>query len=86
LYPCNLANILLCQPDLRGAAGYFGTTYDTLENRFRKLKKDAEAMQAEKGEGVAPTPKKNTKKKDPLESTSILHWLSRMQLLICLQL
>ena len=49
--------------DLRSAAAYFGTTYDTLENRFRKLKKDATTLKAEVdgGERVEITTPSRTK-------------------------
>ena len=48
------------KPDLKSTAKYFGTTYDTLENRFRKLKKDAETLKAEvdgeqRGEVTTPS-------------------------------
>ncbi|KAK3710626.1 hypothetical protein LTR37_010254 [Vermiconidia calcicola] len=71
--------------DLRAVATYYGTTYDTLENRFRKLKKDAADLKAEvdggdRGEVAVPsrtksaptTPRKpKTPKKGPLESKSV---------------
>ena len=65
--------------DLHAVAGYYGCTYDTLQNRFRKIKKDAEALKGEhkdeEGNEVAPiakaTPRKQkTPKKDQLESKS----------------
>lgn len=74
------------KPDLRATATYFGTTYDTLENRFRKLKKEAEVLKSEVDRGdrveiITPsrtkstpsTPRKpKTPKKDPLECKSIV--------------
>ena len=77
------------KPDLKTTAIYFGTTYDTLENRFRKLKKEAETLKAEvergeRGELTVPsrpksaptTPRKpKTPKKEPLESMFVpLEW------------
>ncbi|QIW98483.1 hypothetical protein AMS68_004001 [Peltaster fructicola] len=38
--------------DLRVVALHFGTTYDTLENRFRKIKKDAAVQKQEIESGV----------------------------------
>ncbi|CAK3831146.1 Hypothetical predicted protein [Lecanosticta acicola] len=72
------------KPDLRQTATYFGTTYDTLENRFRKIKKEADVLKGEvsngaRGEVTAPsrqksaptTPRKRqTPKKDALSSVS----------------
>ena len=69
------------KPDLRTTATYFGTTYDTLENRFRKLKKEADTLKSEvdsgqRGEIATPsrtksapaTPRKpKSPKKEPLE-------------------
>ncbi|EME43241.1 hypothetical protein DOTSEDRAFT_72589 [Dothistroma septosporum NZE10] len=37
--------------DLKQTATYFGTTYDTLENRFRKLKKEAATLKEEIDKG-----------------------------------
>jgi len=68
------------QPDLKAMAIAYGCTYDTLENRFRNIKKLAitlkqEIDSGERGEVVAParaksapnTPRKpKTPKKDPL--------------------
>ncbi|KAK3717746.1 hypothetical protein LTR37_005517 [Vermiconidia calcicola] len=70
--------------DLRAVATYYGTTYDTLENRFRKLKKDAADLKTEvdggdRGEVAVPsrtksaptTPRKpKTPKKEPLETVA----------------
>lgn len=84
--------------DLRATATFFGTTYDTLENRFRKLKKDSATLQAEVGGGeraeVTPTRTKSTPstprkpktpKKEPLASRSIsyLHTHQNYMLTIC---
>lgn len=66
--------------DLKTVAGYYGTTYNTLENRFRKIKKDAESLKAEHtdedGNEAVPNPspskatprKPKTPKKDQLDS------------------
>ena len=57
------------QLDLKTIATYYGTTYDTLENRFRKIKKDADILKAEVdgGDRVPTTPRKSkTPKKDTL--------------------
>nr|POE78454.1 hypothetical protein CFP56_60686 [Quercus suber] len=61
--------------DLREVAKYYGTTYDTLENRLRKVKKDAailkeEVQTGERGEVPTPrtapdTPKKPRTPKTP---------------------
>ena len=67
------------QLDLKAMAKYYGTTYDTLQNRMRKTKKIAEEMKAnvKDGDGGEATPSKTvpktprkakTPKKDPLES------------------
>lgn len=68
------------KPDLRAVAGYYGCTYDTLQNRFRAIKKAAEGVKAEHtdedGKEVTPMPgsakatprKPKTPKKDQLES------------------
>jgi len=65
-------------------AKYYGTTYDTLENRFRKIKALSKVLKAEvdsgeRGEVVKPsrsalsTPRKpKTSKKDALNSKSAL--------------
>lgn len=74
------------KPDLKQTATFFGTTYDTLENRFRKIKKDAQVLKDEvnsgqRGEVTAPsrarsapnTPRKpKTPKKDALGSKTFL--------------
>ncbi|KAK5129529.1 hypothetical protein LTR08_003188 [Meristemomyces frigidus] len=69
--------------DLKSVAAYYGTTYDTLENRFRKIKKVAATLKAEVDGGergeVATRPKSNprtprkakTSKKDAL--TTVAH-------------
>ena len=68
------------QLDLKTAARYYGTTYDTFENKFRQIKKQANELKAavDSGEaGEVPTPartksapstprKPKTPKKDPL--------------------
>ncbi|KAF2718357.1 hypothetical protein K431DRAFT_211717, partial [Polychaeton citri CBS 116435] len=45
--------------DLRDVAKYYGTTYNTLENKLRKNKKDAKVMREEVDSGqrgdVAPS-------------------------------
>ena len=70
--------------DLKQTATYFGTTYDTLENRFRKIKKEAATLKEEIDKGdrselstpsrskSAPsTPRKpKTPKKDPLSTVT----------------
>ncbi|EMC97331.1 hypothetical protein BAUCODRAFT_23648 [Baudoinia panamericana UAMH 10762] len=72
------------QIDLKVTATYYGTTYDTLENRFRKLKKDAAELKKEvesgqRGEVAVPartksaptTPRKpKTPKKDALSAVA----------------
>lgn len=86
------------KPDLKQTATFFGTTYDTLENRFRKIKKDAQVLKDEvnsgqRGEVTAPsrarsapsTPRKaKTPKKDALGSKTILppHSLSDLSLIM----
>ncbi|KAK5166114.1 uncharacterized protein LTR77_008375 [Saxophila tyrrhenica] len=45
--------------DLRAAAAYYGTTYDTLENRLRKIKKDAEALKSEADPNAVVTPSRS---------------------------
>ncbi|KAF2766756.1 hypothetical protein EJ03DRAFT_353651 [Teratosphaeria nubilosa] len=68
--------------DLRATATYFGTTYDTLENRFRKIKKESAVLKQEVESGArglveAPrkanpsTPRKpKTPKKDALSTVT----------------
>ncbi|KAK0251483.1 hypothetical protein B0A54_15514 [Friedmanniomyces endolithicus] len=72
------------KPDLKAMAIAYGCTYDTLENRFRNIKKLAitlkqEIDSGERGEVVAParaksapnTPRKpKTPKKDPLSAVA----------------
>ncbi|KAK1091062.1 hypothetical protein LTR48_007063 [Friedmanniomyces endolithicus] len=72
------------KPDLKAMAIAYGCTYDTLENRFRAIKKLAitlkqEIDSGERGEVVAPartksapnTPRKpKTPKKDPLSAVA----------------
>ena len=70
----------IVQIDLNETAKHFGTTYSTLENRFRPIKKDAAAMQGDKtgndGETTPrtkagpATPRSKTPKKDVLHSMS----------------
>lgn len=63
------------QIDLKATAKYYGTTYDTLENRFRQLKKDAKVLQQEVDSGkrgdVTPvtTPRKKTPRKGTLSGS-----------------
>ncbi|KAK4501702.1 hypothetical protein PRZ48_007511 [Zasmidium cellare] len=74
--------LITCQVDLKQTAMYFGTTYDTLENRFRKIKKESatlkeEVERGERGE-IAPTrtksnpatPRKATPKKQALSAVT----------------
>lgn len=60
------------QIDIKKAADYYGTSYDTLEGRLRPLKKEAELMKTEVEKGQVPdlpatialqpsTPKKATR-------------------------
>lgn len=70
--------------DLKQTATYFGTTYDTLENRFRKIKKEAATLKDEVDKGdrsEMPTPsrtksapstprKPKTPKKDALSTVT----------------
>ena len=87
LRSCPPVNFCDIQLDLGSIAKYYGTTYHTLENRFRKTRKDAKVLEAEVNSGErgdegtptrtksAPaTPRKaKTPKKDPLESRSRFH-------------
>ncbi|KAK5121934.1 hypothetical protein LTR85_004506 [Meristemomyces frigidus] len=68
--------------DLKAIATYYGTTYDTLENRFRKIKKDAAVLKDEiesgkrgeappRGKSAPTTPRKpKTPKKEALNSVT----------------
>ncbi|KAF2208432.1 hypothetical protein CERZMDRAFT_101499 [Cercospora zeae-maydis SCOH1-5] len=70
--------------DYKQVALHFGTTYDTIENRFRKIKKEAAVLKAEAENGergeiaaarksAASTPKKtprNTPKTDVLSTVA----------------
>ena len=57
-------------------AKYYGTTYSAIENRFRKIRKDAEALKKEAGEGegtptnskVSTPASRSNKKHDVLHS------------------
>lgn len=74
----------MSQIDLKQTAAYFGTTYDTLENRFRKIKKEATTLKDEIDNGersgvttpsrtksASSTPRKpKTPKKDPLSTVT----------------
>ncbi|KAK4569718.1 hypothetical protein LTR86_002686 [Recurvomyces mirabilis] len=79
-----VASIVATGIDLGAAAKYYGTTYNTFENKFRQIKKQANELRAavDNGEtGDAPTaartkslpstPRKpKTPKKDPLSSVA----------------
>lgn len=79
------------KPDLNAVAGYYGCTYDTLQNRFRPIKKDAEALKAEHkdedGKQIIPVPvnskatprKPRTPKKDTLDSKYAQYYDSRFR-------
>ena len=77
------------QVDLKQTALYFGTTYDTLENRFRKIKKESEILKKEVASGERSeistpsrsTPKKTSPKKDALASKRCLQHCSRRSLI-----
>lgn len=76
----HMSLLTVFQIDYRQVALHFDTTYDTIENRFRKIKKEAAVLKEEVERGdrgdnaggrkSAPaTPRKpKTPKKDPLSS------------------
>jgi hypothetical protein len=50
-----LTCLLRSQIDIRAIAHYYGTTYDTLENRFRPLKKMAAQLKADASDDMRST-------------------------------
>lgn len=81
------------QLDLKAMATIYGCTYDTLENRFRKIKKLAVTLKEEANSGerdeIVPeartksapsTPRKpKTPKKDPLSCGFPVYWASNFR-------
>ncbi|KAK6433632.1 hypothetical protein LTR95_010186, partial [Oleoguttula sp. CCFEE 5521] len=59
--------------DLRQIANLFGTTYDTLENRLRTIKKDAAVLKDDvtSGKRGEVTPARGTPKKTPAKKTGL---------------
>ena len=69
----------IVQIDLSETAKHFGTTYSTLENRFRPIKKDAAAMQGDKtGNDGETTPRTKAGPATPRSKTpkDVLHSMS----------
>ncbi|KAK6439514.1 hypothetical protein LTR95_004282 [Oleoguttula sp. CCFEE 5521] len=61
------------KPDLRQIATLFGTTYDTLENRLRTIKKDAAILKDDvtSGKRGEVTAARGTPKKTPSKKTGL---------------
>lgn len=68
--------IYVCQIDVSAVATHFGTTYDTVENKLRPIKKQAKALQEAVNNGtldkVTATRKSPSKPKAPKKNTGTL--------------
>lgn len=64
------------QIDVSNVATHFGTTYDTIENRLRPVKKQAKLLKDAVSNGtqdkVTSTRKSPTKPRTPKKSTNVL--------------